>query len=274
MNAFLSPHAGVQPSQQNPSGETSSSAPSRPIPPIPSTSTGTNVQTQLHKTFHVLLGARSWSDFGLGQILVQDYRDEKFFGDLREEYIKLRGIFAFYFSVWRYSHCDFFEFEKTGDDEFIEPDDVVPLPPHTDKLYEYIPKPAENDRPVSKHEFKHRFYACSRRCVLPKAYHKCWRPNSRSTYVVDRIPKRLIYLERGGDTRGRLWGLRAREVRSLLGVVIYHLLLLIPAVVFWFLWLFAWDHGGDLQNASVPLFTAVALIGTFWACMIMIGVER
>ncbi|PVH69557.1 hypothetical protein DL98DRAFT_624529 [Cadophora sp. DSE1049] len=271
MNAFLSSRAGVQSSQQNLRGETSTSAPSRPIPPIPSTSTHTNVKTQSDKTFHVLLGARSWSDLSLGQILVQDYRDERFFGDLREEYINLRGILAFYFSVYRYSHCDFFEANQkiaTDQDSHANIDSLRRL------LYEYIPKPAESNRPVSKHEFKHRFYACSRRCVLPKAYHKCWRPNSRSTYVVDRIPKRLISLERGGDTRGRLWGLRAREVRSLLGVVFYHLLLLIPAVVFWFLWLFAWDHGGDLQNASVPLFTAVALIGTFWACTIMIGGER
>jgi hypothetical protein len=41
-------------------------------------------------------------------------------------------------------------------------------------------------------------------------------------------------------------------------------LILLPPLIFWFLWLFQWGHSGDLQNASVPFLSALGLISLFW----------
>jgi len=30
------------------------------------------------------------------------------------------------------------------------------------------------------------------------------------------------------------------------------------------MWLFAWDHPGDLQNASAPFLSVLGLISLFW----------
>ena len=125
--------------------------------------------------------------------------------------------------------------------------------------------------PVSKHEFRRRFYACNRPwstaqtklfCYLQ--IHKCRRPCRRSQEALNRIPKKTWKLEEGGDVREVFWGIHARERISFLMVTIYHCLVLLPPFIFWFLWLFWWKHSGDLQNASVPVFTAQGLISLFW----------
>ena len=51
---------------------------------------------------------------------------------------------------------------------------------------------------------------------------------------------------------------------SFVMIALYHFVILTPTLVFWLLWLFYWDHGGDLQNASVPFFSALGLIGLMW----------
>ena len=56
---------------------------------------------------------------------------------------------------------------------------------------------------------------------------------------------------------------------SFLGVMMYHTLLLFPPLVFWFLWLFAWGHEGDLQNAAIPFMAAVTLLAVVWGVWIV-----
>jgi hypothetical protein len=43
----------------------------------------------------------------------------------------------------------------------------------------------------------------------------------------------------------------------------YHVAVLIPAFSFWVYWLR--NHPNDLQNASVPAFTLLGIIGASWA---------
>lgn len=56
------------------------------------------------------------------------------------------------------------------------------------------------------------------------------------------------------DDRARefFWGLRVQECRSAAMVGAYFGLANLPGIIFFFLWLFYWKHGSDLQNASVP----------------------
>jgi hypothetical protein len=48
-------------------------------------------------------------------------------------------------------------------------------------------------------------------------------------------------------------------------VFFYHVLLISSAFSFWIYWLN--KHPEDLQNASVPTFTVLAVMGTFWAIL-------
>ena len=78
------------------------------------------------------------------------------------------------------------------------------------------------------------------------------------------MPKRLWPLEIGGNARETFWGLYVVENISFLRVAVFHAVVIVPAVVFWFLWLFYWGHGGDLQNASVPFLCALGVVSLFW----------
>jgi hypothetical protein len=125
--------------------------------------------------------------------------------------------------------------------------------------------------PVSKYEFRRRFYSCQSRCSTANSRllcsllsHKCKRLCRRSQEAVDRIPKMIWKLEESGDAREIFWGLYGRERISFLMVSIYHFLILLLSFIFWLLWLFWWNNSGDLQNASVPFLTALGLISLFW----------
>lgn len=56
----------------------------------------------------VLIVVRSGSDYHLAQIKVEGCTTDTFFSKLRSEYLRLRGYSARCFSVWCYSHCDFY----------------------------------------------------------------------------------------------------------------------------------------------------------------------
>jgi hypothetical protein len=123
--------------------------------------------------------------------------------------------------------------------------------------------------PISAHEFRRRFYACYRRCSISKVVrlrfsHKCWRPCRYSSEALDRIPKKNMRLEERGSAREFFWGIHGVERISFFTVATYHLLILLPPLIFWFLWLFQWGNFGDLQNASVPFLSALGLISLFW----------
>lgn len=61
----------------------------------------------------VLLLVQTGTDYSLAQIPVQDTTSLGFFKKLRSEYLRLRGIWRQHFSVWRYSHCDFYKVTST-----------------------------------------------------------------------------------------------------------------------------------------------------------------
>jgi hypothetical protein len=52
-------------------------------------------------------------------------------------------------------------------------------------------------------------------------------------------------------------------------MTLYHGVLLAGGVAFFIYWLV--KHPGDLQNASVPLFTALGLMASFWTIGIHVG---
>lgn len=62
---------------------------------------------------YVLLGTTVGEEVDLAQIEIQGHTDEQFFRELRTEYFKLRGSFRQFFSIWRYSHCDFVKVRLT-----------------------------------------------------------------------------------------------------------------------------------------------------------------
>jgi hypothetical protein len=59
------------------------------------------------------------------------------------------------------------------------------------------------------------------------------------------------------------FGIEADYLPSSAFFFFYHAILILSGFSFWIYWLK--EHPGDLQNASVPLFTLFALIAAFWA---------
>lgn len=57
----------------------------------------------------VLLLAKQGEDYKLAQICVGNSNCDIFFGTLKEEYFRLRGVLRGWFSIWRFSHCDFYK---------------------------------------------------------------------------------------------------------------------------------------------------------------------
>ena len=133
--------------------------------------------------------------------------------------------------------------------------------------YEYNPRPPKAPSPlISRNEFKLCLTACSEGCIkrffVP--WHDCYRlpPECRR---LSRIPKKKTQFDLiSGIGCGEVaFGLEADYNVSFLYVLIYHMLLIIPAIGFWVFWLL--NHPGDLQNASVPFFTVLSITGLFWA---------
>lgn len=159
------------------------------------------------------------------------------------------------------------QFEKIGDGEIVHRGSSVPEA--SDDNYDYRPKPVMHQPPVSSHEFYRRFYACYGRCIgsktpLLRSFHRCRRPCRHSQEAVERIPKKKWRVEEKGFARDFFWGIFAVEKLSFFMVALYHIIILLPPLAFWFLWLFFWGHSGDLQNASVPFLSALGLLSLFW----------
>jgi hypothetical protein len=141
------------------------------------------------------------------------------------------------------------------------------MPPEDDSNYDYAPKPPQSKSPVTPHEFKVRYYACNMRCsILEKTilrpFHRCRQFCHVSQEAMTRIPKRNCRLD--GQGREYFWGIFAIEKGSYFRLIIYHILALVLPLIFWFLWLFYWNHQADLQNASVPFTTVISLLSLLW----------
>lgn len=134
--------------------------------------------------------------------------------------------------------------------------------PHKDNVeYRFLPRPMEPDPPITKHEFHKRFYnTCSRPSSWHLPWHRCLRFCTRGDHALAVIPKRLSPLEKGYDKREEFWSIFAQERRSFFWVFCYFLVAISPSLAFFFLWLFPLNHGGDLQNASVPATLTIALL--------------
>ncbi|POS74759.1 hypothetical protein DHEL01_v206847 [Diaporthe helianthi] len=84
--------------------------------------------------------------------------------------------------------------------------------------------------------------------------------------LLESMPKRDREVTVGArfDKVEHFWGIVAREQRSALRVVFYMLLSLMPTIWFMFMWMFSWDHDGDLQNATVPVTISIATLSMIW----------
>lgn len=118
--------------------------------------------------------------------------------------------------------------------------------------------------PISQHEFQRRFYFCYKPSSLCRFLHKCKKPCRPSSEAIDRIPKRTGPFEEAGDGREYFWGILAVEKVSFIVVAYYHAVIFLGPFVFYFLWLFYWNHSGDMQNGSTPLAIVLGLLSLLW----------
>jgi hypothetical protein len=154
------------------------------------------------------------------------------------------------------------------DDEQFAPVESE-FPDSNNLQYHYEPKPMRPVPPITAHEFSRRFHACYRpRPHLHSWFHRCNRPCS-SRNVLPLIPQRNARLEVCGEQREEFWGILARERRSFFRVAIYNGICILPCVIFFFMWLFAWGHTSDLQNASAPLIVTFTALAMFWSFVFM-----
>lgn len=64
--------------------------------------------------------------------------------------------------------------------------------------------------------------------------------------------------------REEFWGIYAMEQPSAFRVIVWNAMSMLPCFVFFFMWLFAWGHVGDLQNAAVPISLSFSFVTMFW----------
>ncbi|KAK5677670.1 hypothetical protein LTS10_009553 [Elasticomyces elasticus] len=211
---------------------------------------------------HVFLGARRGLDLRIADLQVQSMNDEEFFRRLEHDYKQLRGRLRLWLSWWRFDGCEFFRFEKFAEDEFVPR--IVDFPHIANLEYRYMPRPIDPRPPISKHEFRKRYYnSCGQPSSWHRPWHSCKKFCSRRSQALGVIPKRVRVLETGGDAREDFWGILAQERRYFVWVLGYFLLTLLPSIVFFFMWLFRWSHVNDLQNASVPITMTLGLWAVF-----------
>lgn len=237
----------------------------------------------------VFLDVGIGDSFKLAQMPVHSLSDDAFFETLREYYEKIRGPLRTMLSIWQYSHCNFMrvryvairyrainaglitsQFERA---EFEEHYPIIEeLPPDEwpqSRAYEFYPRTNKVvPPPITRHEFKRRFYGCFKcgswhKCKSAKCQRRC-RPKGTA---LERIPKRDRRLMEDGSDREIYWGILAVETHSFIRVLMYHVLFLLGPLMFWGLWLSVMKHSADLQNASLPLTVFVGFLSVFWAVL-------
>jgi len=189
--------------------------------------------------------------------------DLGFYKIMKQEYNKARGWLRLYFSMWQYDHCEFVRFKKYGYQRGARL--KVAFPEQDDLEYDFIPRvpnPAPPDGPVSSDEFRDHYYLPD--CL---SFHS-WRRyqlrfrghfNKITREDLEALPKRHTQVDMDDGLSELFYGLYAKERRSFARVAAYACLCNLPGVAFFFLWLFRWGHGADLQNASVPLTLSLSL---------------
>ncbi|KAL3469347.1 hypothetical protein BJX99DRAFT_265289 [Aspergillus californicus] len=246
------------------SGPDAPATPAQINPPAVLIPQSSNIHTSsvLKMNRYILLVVKKGSRRFLSQIQVHDLDNNAFFQSLRSEYYRLRGRWRNLLSVWRYSHCDFYQFEKFEDSEYApRVKDDFPTP--QDTTYEYEPRPMDVIPSISEHEFYARFYTCYRpNAWSAHCFHTCKRASGYCCDALGLLPKKKTRLESNGDKREKFWGIYAQEVICFRWVLGYNLGCMLPLVVFFFLWEFGFQ--GDLQNAGTPLTLVVSMLAVFW----------
>ncbi|KAK2771488.1 hypothetical protein CKAH01_04063 [Colletotrichum kahawae] len=208
--------------------------------------------------------------------------------NLRRGYRQLRGFWRYWLSIYKFSHCDFFEFEKLCSSTFS---DLGPgLPPEEDPYteeYFYKPRPARSKTPISPKEFEHIYYLYRKTSAaqvntwyqpftvmgqapfywprffkqLPPLFQKQI-DGSLPTDTVPKIPQRLTHFDELSNNRETFWGLHAREQISAVAAFTYALLAFMPSLAFCFVyWFGLGDKQPDLQNATTPLIISLTTFG-------------
>ncbi|ORY04774.1 hypothetical protein BCR34DRAFT_591111 [Clohesyomyces aquaticus] len=70
-------------------------------------SSGTANSTPPRMAGYVFLGVKRGGEHNVAEINVHGLGDDQFFKELRAEYYKMKGYLRRFFSVWRFTHCDF-----------------------------------------------------------------------------------------------------------------------------------------------------------------------
>jgi hypothetical protein len=131
-----------------------------------------------------------------------------------------------------------------------------------------LPDPKPPVGPVTSDEFCHHYYHNDDpSCFTWRRYQRKQRWNNRPRESIDSVPKRKVRLNMDDPTPLLFYGLCAKERRSFAHVAVYICLCNTPALIFFFLWLFHWGHGSDLQNAAVP-FSLSAMLSLSFAALV------
>ncbi|KAK1850733.1 hypothetical protein CCHR01_06634 [Colletotrichum chrysophilum] len=197
---------------------------------------------------------------------------QTFAADLRANYRKLRGFWRYWFSIYIFWHCDFFEFEKFC---LFGISDIKPgLPreeyPYTEEYY-YKPRPARSKTPISPKEFEHIYYHYRKTSAakIDTWYQPFTIDGNLPTDTVPKIPQRLTHFDELSNNRETFWGLHAREQVSAMMVLIYALVAFTPSLAFCFVyWFGLGDKQPDMQNATTPLTISLTTFGLFVAYLV------
>ena len=189
--------------------------------------------------------------------------DLQFFARLKVEYNKARGWPRLWFSMWQYKYSEFVVFHKYGVRRGARLH--IGFPRSNDQMYHFLPRkpsPPPPNGPISREQFQDHYYLdhCPsmhewRRYQLGYRGHF----NKVNRVALDAVPKRLVQINMDDGVDEHFFGLYAKEERSFFRVAVYACLCNLPAVIFFFLWLFRWGHRADLQNALVPLTLSLSL---------------
>ncbi|RSL73984.1 hypothetical protein CEP53_000607 [Fusarium sp. AF-6] len=138
------------------------------------------------------------------------------------------------------------------------------IPPASESGYFYMPRPMDDEPPISKHEFYDRFYRRITTEQLRAVHGSFYNDHD----AVDRIPQKRGLDDIVANGRPRFWGIIAREKKSGARMLIYIFLSSLPGFIFFFLWLFVLDKD-SLQDASTLLMISFTLLGILYATQLL-----
>lgn len=245
-------------------------------------------ETDHPETFVFLIGISG--NLRLHQVRLIDQNTTAFAGGMRDGYRRVRGFWRYWFSIYIFSHCDFFEFEKFCSSSYGSRGPGLPESMDT----QYCFRLTKLKPPVCAEEFRHVYYNYQTPLTSQavswytpffeskKASSSCfWLFNGlRALFMhhlevplpadtVSRIPRRKTRFDELSSMREVFWGLHFREEVSAARVSTYALLSPTPWFAFFMVYLFG--LGGkqiDLQNAATPLTISLTTISLFLAWLL------